>query len=175
MSYDLDLFIPKPGLEGAAAIAVWQDEQEAAAGRDAGSVDPEKEKRKRELAAALIDKNPKFASNDFNDEAEMPAGEITLDAGEDSNGIQVMLFDDCAAVSIPYWHSGAAARAAFEEIWSYLKILEEKGGFVTYDPQLDRLLNLSVDLEQALATYTGVSAKMPEMIASHQKPWGKFW
>ena len=58
---------------------------------------------------------------------------------EESNGIQITLFDDEASVTVPFWHHGAAARRVFEEIWTYLQIMEREGGFFTYDPQIDRV------------------------------------
>jgi len=42
-------------------------------------------------------------------------------------------------VTVPFWHHGAAARRVFEEIWTYLQIMEREGGFFTYDPQIDRV------------------------------------
>ena len=49
---------------------------------------------------------------------------------EETNGIQITLFDDEASVTVPFWHQGAAARRVFEEIWSYVEIIEREGGFL---------------------------------------------
>src|SRR6185369_7840661 len=35
---------------------------------------------------------------------------------EESNGIQITLFDDEASVTVPFWHHGAAARRVFEDL-----------------------------------------------------------
>jgi hypothetical protein len=35
---------------------------------------------------------------------------------EETNGIEITLFDDEASVTVPFWHQGAAARRVFEEI-----------------------------------------------------------
>ena len=67
-------------------------------------------------------------------------------------------------------------RRVFEEIWSYLEIIEREGGFFTYDPQIGRVLDLQKDFEAPLGCYDCVSRDISEEFAAQQKkPWWRFW
>jgi hypothetical protein len=87
-----------------------------------------------------------------------------------------MLFDDEASVTVPYWHQGPAARQVFEEIWSYLEIIEREGGFFTYDPQIERVLDLKRDFEAVFICYDRVGRDVAERLpAQRKKRWWEFW
>jgi hypothetical protein len=45
-------------------------------------------------------------------------------ARPDDTGVQVSLFEHELGVTVPYWHTGHAARAVMRQVWSYLAILE---------------------------------------------------
>ena len=172
MSYDLHLFRPEAGVDPLETIEQLLDENEESDEINPGLPVPEKEERKRALAQALINLNPqleifKFGFKELSemegiteDEARVKFRHIELNGAEDGNGIQITLSDDTADITVPYWHTGAAARQTFEEIWSYLKLLEAEGGFVTYDPQLEQILNLSTDFSSVLETYEEVSSNV---------------
>jgi hypothetical protein len=155
-----------------------------------GPPSPEKEERKAKLAKLLIESNPNLTPFEFGfadiakkygwteEEARVKFRHIELNGPEDSNGIQITLYDNKADITVPYWHQPEAAANVFEEIWRYLAILIENGGFAVYDPQLDRILNLSMDRDDVLQKYGGVLSRMPSIIetSEHQKqPWWKFW
>src|SRR5690242_5332353 len=65
----------------------------------------------------------------------------------DDPGVQVSLFERELAVTVAYWHTGQAARAVMELVWSYLTILEQETGWEIYDPQLGRSLERARDLD----------------------------
>jgi hypothetical protein len=50
----------------------------------------------------------------------------------------------------------------FEEIWTYLEIIEREGGFFTYDPQVERVLDLRKDFELSLGCYDRASREIAE-------------
>ena len=87
-----------------------------------------------------------------------------------------MLFDDEASVTVPYWHKAGVARQVFEEIWSYLDIIEREGGFFTYDPQIEKVLDLKGDFEASLSCYDKVSRDVAAQLPGRQKKrWWEFW
>src|SRR5262252_7021466 len=65
----------------------------------------------------------------------------------DGAGVQVSLFERELAVTVAYWHTGRAAQAVMELVWSYLAILEQETGWEIYDPQLGRSLDQARDLD----------------------------
>jgi hypothetical protein len=48
--------------------------------------------------------------------------------------------------------------AVWEEIWTYLGVLQSNCGFRTYDPQLERFLELKHDREVVMQAYAQVVA-----------------
>ena len=182
MSYDFRLCLPQAG-RSREEIATADEE-------DLGITDPvpAKEERKQRISAALTARNPALEPFTFGfdeiadlekitvEEAKKKYRHIEMNGPEGSNGIQITLFDDEASVTVPYWHQGAAARQVFEEIWSYLEIIEREGGFFTYDPQIERVLDLQKDFEASLSCYDRVSRDLAEEFAVPQKkPWWRFW
>jgi len=169
MSYDLHLFKPESGVDPLEAIERLFEDDEESEEINVGAPVPEKELRKRALAQVLINLKPKLEVFEFGfkelaetdgiteDEAREKYRHLELNGAEDGNGIQITLLDDTADITVPYWHKGDAAKETFQEIWSYLTLLEKEGGFVTYDPQLEKILNLSADLPLAIETYESVA------------------
>lgn len=170
MSYDLHLFKPESGVEPVETIERLFEDDEESEEINIGSPVPEKEQRKRALAQVLINLNPKLEIFEFgfNELAEMDGitenearekyRHLELNGAEDGNGIQITLLDDTADITVPYWHEGDAAKQTFQEIWSYLTLLEKEGNFVTYDPQLEKILNLSADSPSVVETYKSVAS-----------------
>lgn len=181
MSYDFRLCLPQAGRS--------REEIATADVEDAGITDPvpAKEERKRCVASALTARNPTLEPFAFGfeeiaklekitvEEAQKKYRHIELNGPDGSNGIQITLFDDEASVTVPYWHQGPAARKVFEEIWSYLEIIEREGGLFTYDPQIELVLDLKKDFEAALSCYDRVSRGVAERLPSQQKRWWEFW
>jgi hypothetical protein len=88
---------------------------------------------------------------------------IELDRPDDS-GVQVSLFEHELGVTVPYWHTGHAARAVMRLVWSYLAILEQETGWETYDPQLGRSLDRARDLEVVSGSHGDMSARLPGLV-----------
>jgi hypothetical protein len=175
MSYDLYLFQPEPGVDPkVTAEKLMLEEDEAAAGEDGeldlikglnpGEPNPEYEQRKRKIAELLTASDVDLevfrfdfdelakAHNISKEEARKRFRHIELNGPEDV-GAQIELEDTTGAISLPYWHSGAAAVSAFKKIWSYLEILEREGGYRVYDPQLDKVLDLEHDFAKVVGMY----------------------
>ncbi len=166
MSYELYLFKPRAGvdpLETADELFLVEDEN-----IHRSSPHPEKEIRKHQLADALKKLNPElevFAPG-FNETSEMDSifeeeenanyRHLELNEAEADNGIQITLSDDKANITIPFWHRGEKAGQVFGEIWTYLSLLEKEADFITVDPQLGKVLDLSSDLPEVLEVYKTV-------------------
>ncbi len=182
MSYDFRLCLPQEG-RSSKEIATADAE-----GLVIADPVPAKEERKRRVAAALKVRNPTLEPFAFGfeeiaklektcvAEAKKKYRHIELNGPDGGNGIQIMLFDDEASVSVPYWHQGEKARKVFEEIWGYIEVIQLEGGYFTYDPQIDRILDLKADFIAAIECYQrvsgGVAARFPQ---KEPKPWWKFW
>jgi len=166
MSYELYLFKPRAGVDPLETVEeLFLVEDEAI---HLSSPQPEKEIRKHRLADALKKLNPElevFAPG-FNETSEMDSifeeeanadyRHLELDETEADNGIQITLYDDKANITIPFWHRDEKAKQVFGEIWTYLSLLEKETGFITVDPQIGKVLNLSDDLPEVLEVYETV-------------------
>lgn len=81
-------------------------------------------------------------------------------------------------MTVPFWHADTKAENTFREIWNYLQIIARETGYVIYDPQIDRIIDLSTDFDDSLACYTGVMSGMSESPLTsfpEKKPWWRFW
>src|SRR5690348_3548888 len=78
----------------------------------------------------------------------------------DDTGIQVSLYPSEAAVAVAYWHTGPAAQAVMQIVWTYLAILEQETGWEVYDEQLGRSLNRSQDLDEITGWYADLTARL---------------
>lgn len=153
--------------------------------------DPQKEALKRRVADALIARNPQLEVFQFDYEAIAKSRKITVEQArlqfrhlelngpqEDTNGIQITLFDDEASVTVPFWHKGDKAADTFREIWSCLEIISREAGYLIYDPQTDRIFDTSAGFDGALACYTGIVGRIqqkPSVSHTAKKPWWRFW
>jgi hypothetical protein len=193
MSYDFHLFRPMTGVDpletARASLEVESDEL------NPGPPVPEKEQRKSQNVQLLRTVNPGLEMHPFDfaviarrigcSEAEARARyrHLELNGPEDGNGIQITLADDTISITVPYWHGNDRAEPVLAEVWSYLGILEQGGGFRTFDPQLERLLVLGSDLPLVVGQYRSVADRLPEIVAnslaqppaSAKRPWWKLW
>jgi len=185
MSYDFRLFKRRDGEDP--HVTAQRDSEEFAA----TPLDPQKEALKRRVADALIAHNPKLEVFQFGFEEIAKHEKITVEEArlkyrhlelngpeEDSTGIQITLFDDEASVTVPFWHEGDKAADTFREIWSYLEIIGRESGYLIYDPQTDRVIDPASGFEDALASYTGVTSRIHQILptgGSERRPWWKFW
>jgi len=86
----------------------------------------------------------------------------------DDAGVQVSLFEYELAVTVAYWHTGRAARAVMELVWSYLAILEQETGWEIYDRQLGRSLDRARDLDAVSGGHGDMSAWLSARFSAHQ-------
>lgn len=185
MSYDFTLFQRRDGEDP--NVTARQ------VGEELGStpLDATKEARKRRIADALIAHNPKLTVFEFGYEEIAKQEKISVEEArlryrhlelngpeEDRRGIQITLFDDGASVTVAYWHGGEAASDAFREIWGYLEIVSRESGYLIYDPQTDRVVDLASGFEDALARYSQVARAFHKELGirgPERRPWWKFW
>ncbi len=190
MSYDFHLLRIA---EGRDPLEQARESLESASEEDVlnpGPPDPEKERRKQALAAALRATSPELEPFPFDypeiaRQLKIPEAEarerwrhIELNAPEPGSGTQIELFDDTATVTVPYWHHGAEAEPVFEEIWRYLSVLEREGGYRTYDPQLERVLDLERDRAAVLDAYARgleVTYAAARKLIEPKRAWWRFW
>ena len=166
MSYDFELYRVLGDVDPNAAYEkhVERRRQRRSSFRDSlGPVDPVKEQTKRGLVAALIAVNPEL--QEFRWNYEKLAKEKSIDESEarrryrevqltDDFGLEITLFDDTAAVTIPFRpNSEKVLRVA----WECLRTLESEGHFSTYDSQIGRVLNLAQDFDVVLKTLTNAN------------------
>ncbi len=137
----------------------------------------QKEALKRRVADALIAGNPQLQVLQFDyaavarsqkiseEEARVQLRHLELNGPEENrNGIQITLFDDEALVTVPFWHEGDKAAQTFREIWRYLEIISREAGYLVYDPQIDRVIDLSAGFEDALAWYAGAMRQIQKTL-----------
>ena len=188
MSYDLYLFRVSAGKDPLKeAEAIFNEEVEEV---NPGIPDPQKDATKLELAKQLQLINPSLEVFQFDyaaiaktlkiseQEAQIQYRHVELNAADGGNGIQITLYDDTASLTIPFWHKGEKASEVWREAWQYLECLERQGGLSTYDPQLDRMLNLAPDLEEVGTGYAsgvGDTEQAVLEMTKPTKPWWKFW
>jgi hypothetical protein len=189
LSYDLLLVRVRGKVDAAQlAQAFLEDEGDDP---NAGPIDPAAEAWKQKLVGALRAANPAFEPFAFDhaeiartrgtsvDEARRQWRHVELNGPDDSNGIQITIHDDHANLTVPYWHRDAAARDTWAEIWKYLQALERAGELRSYDPQLEKVLDLDRDLDAVMAMYAkgvAVTRQAAEAAAAPpKKPWWRVW
>ena len=175
MSYDLDLFRPPAhGDPLAAARGAYElGDDDVPPVQDSGW-------RERMQAAAAAVTEADFSFDAEHGGQGTPEERIELNGPEEGTGLQVLIFAGTAYVHLPFWHTGKDAEDAWAQAWTVLRVLERETGWRTYDPQLDRLLNLDADRADVEAEYArGVAAaraiSAAPLIAAQQRPWWKFW
>jgi hypothetical protein len=175
MSYDLDLFRPPAhGDPLPVARAAYEG-----SGEPAPRV-PDSGWHERMHAAAAALTEADFSLEAAYVDEGTPEEMIELNGPEEGLGVQVLIFADAAYVHVPFWHTGADATQAWEQTWMMLRVLERETGWRTYDPQLDRMLDLDADHADVEAEYargvaTAQAISAAPIIANEQRPWWKFW
>ena len=184
MSYDIYLFKPRDG------ESIEDAYERVIEGEDGGPT-PDTEALKERLAGALIGYGTGLERFEFDyaliaesyemteEDAQTEFRHIELNSPEGGSGVQITIEDESATILIPYWHQADAARGVFDEVLQYLKVFEREAAYVAYDPQLEKPLDPSTDLAEAIAVYSGVTETIPftssEADPEDRKPWWKFW
>jgi hypothetical protein len=180
MSYDLHLVRPRPG-QAIEEIAMADDED----GPPAGPPDPAKEAVKRHTADTLLAADPSLRPFVF-DYAEIARirgisleqarrDHRHIELNDDRAGIQIMLCDDSAYVTVPYWHDGAKANDVFRRILECVRIIARETGFVAYDPQIGEVIDPDIKIAKMVAAYVPMVSQLRDMKREATRPWWKFW
>ena len=174
MSYTFDLELPRP--DGTIRGAALREVNAAVF----APVDAVKEATKLRVGTALAARFPDFEVERFGYEhiTRSPSRYFEInDLGDDSFGVQIQLFDDEAALTIPYWHEGAKAEACFAQVWEIIGVICHETGYAIFDPQMDRTLNEGENFDAALQTYAKLMRKVsrdPDLGGRKPpKPWWK--
>lgn len=178
MGYDLHLFRPRPGMD------LVESGRHSFRFEGDPPATPEADARKQALADALIAHDPglRILSVDAEFEARQestvpPPLEV---ATGDGSGILISVFDLTVGLSFPYRHPGDDGVAVWDRVRGYLRVLEAAGGFRTYDPQIEAVLDPAQPSPDAETSYHNTVAFVQSIAATFdpapaRKPWWKFW
>lgn len=190
MSYDVLLFLPRPGVDPLTVAEALLERLEE--GPSPGRREPARERWKAALADALVAHDPALTVPPLDhagiarergiteDEARERFRQLELSGPDDGSGVRITIDDDHALVTVPDRHRGDAAREAFGEVSGYLRVLAREGGLLAYDPQLERVVDPDEDFEAMLAAYgegAGPHDRVTADLAPERKPrpWWKLW
>jgi hypothetical protein len=155
MSYDLTFLAKRPD----------QSWDEARAEREGAAEDgarPDREMWERVLPAVRAILGPVVVF----------AGPEHFEAGQETTGIQVVLYSGEASITVPYWHTGAEARRIADLIYRVAAAVEEATGLPGYDPQTERpVAEAARHPEEAVACFDQVAEAMSE----HRAPKRSLW
>jgi hypothetical protein len=150
MSFDLTMF------------EVREDETvEAARERitEPGPPTPDGERLRRETVTALLEHDPELDVYETSALTEL----TSLD---DSKPVQATVYGDQASITIPYWHSGDEAKAAMAAVWRLVEVIHERTGWILYDEQLGKQVDIAAGPEQLVGGYEYGTAAVAEVLAS---------
>jgi hypothetical protein len=185
MSYDIRIFRPIPEEDPLATARSAENREPAAPNENT-------ERLKRHVAEVLMANDPQLKPFHFDyeeiarytgtsiEDARARYRHIELNSAEAGLGIQITIFDDSASVTVPYWHTDPRdVQRALTAVWNCLSIIVRETGSAAYDPQLDRLLDLSQGYEQLALAYLPGAKRAGEVVAGEaqqaSRPWWKFW
>jgi hypothetical protein len=105
------------------------------------------------------------------EEARNKLDHIELNAAAGEISIQLKVYDNHVAITVPYWYKGDEAKILFEDIKAYINLIHRTAGYFVFDPQtgevFNKYLSVSESIEDIIA---GMATQRPK-----QKPWWKFW
>ena len=158
MSYDLIAFRVPPGTSAEDALGLAEH------GEDRSPSSAERAAMER-LADALAELDPAAERTDLGDVIEL---DLPL--------LQVHVYADQAAITVPYHHEGAAAEAAMDQAFAYARVLATDGGYTVLDPQTEEIVEPGgLDRSQATRVYAETSAMVAGMAAGESAPRWQFW
>jgi aminoglycoside 6'-N-acetyltransferase I len=148
---------------------------------------PEAEALKRKVADALIAHNPRLQISHFPyeqiahfegisvEDTRRKYRHIELSGPEGGNGILIILRDDEATVTVPFWHEGPKAAETFQELWTYLEIVRKHTGYVLYDPRIGRMFEAGAGFDEVLALYNQIVSQIRERLPGHGRKESAEW
>jgi hypothetical protein len=163
MSYDLKLFSVPQGVEPDTVYEqLIQREESATANIDSTRA------AMQQLADAVRVRWPSFVR--FQPASALP----WIELNEDNLQIQFTVHEQTASITMPYFRELTAP--AMECIGCCLSACQELRGYVTYDPQLGRVVTVA-DLDRMAQQYRAVDESLQHLRghAAKAKPWWKFW
>ena len=134
----------------------------------------QKESLKRRLADALLARLPGLQLYQFPydqiaaferisvEQARCRYRHLELNSPEGGCGIRILLRDDEASVTVPFWHENTRAASAFREVWACLETICKQTGYFAYDAQLGRIVELDTDAEPVLSCYLRTLCRLRE-------------
>ena len=152
MTYSLLLFQVPPGTTDDDVEKIAARTMAAEDARRSSAPDPDKDHRKGLLVDALLNACPELkggppdyadlarAENISEAEARRRFHWWTVAGPEEGAGIEITLYDDYISVDMP---SQAGTDEDWRDVWRYLEILVNKGGFVVWDPQAPGVVDLA--------------------------------
>lgn len=167
MSYDFQLFHVPPGADPLSTYERQLADRTSVKEHKPNPLDLSKEQTKQRLTVALTRQLPTLELHEIDyaglakvksiDETEARRHYRGLELTDNDTGLQVSLFDESAAIAMPYWRlDRQKAAATLRAAWQCLQLLEREGGFSTYDSQVGKILNLDSDFDTILSEYAGV-------------------
>ncbi len=95
---------------------------------------------------------------------------------EPGDGLQISIYRDTIALTVPYWHRGEIAAEVFEKIKDCGIALTTRG-FIGHDNQLDEDIDFQQDVPRMLDVYEITVGEMNSAVEDYTKevPWWKFW
>jgi len=120
MSYDMNAFKLPPGEDPATYEPDFDDTPPT----------PEQRATMERLAAAIAAVDAEAERHDDETFIEFAA----------ADAIQVSLYCDQAAISVPYWYEGDQAEAVMARMQAYAAVLTEVGGYTVWDPQTEEIV-----------------------------------
>lgn len=184
MSYDLFLYksgIDKPDIDEATKVIEDDD--------DIWAKKPYNYETKTAIEKALIQVDPSLKGFDYHqlaqkqdktvDEVKQTFMKFEL-VSEDGSDIQLDIYDYHVAITVPFIHQRNEAKRVFQNLQTYVDIINKTAGYFIYDPQTSEVFDPSSRRLDGLAKYLSVSNDFEEITRSMEskeikKPWWKRW
>ncbi len=94
---------------------------------------------------------------------------------EPGDGLQISIYRDTIALSVPYWHKDELAEDVFEKIKDCGIALAARG-FIAHDSQIDQDVDFEQDVPLMLHVYQVTVSEMNSSVEEFKEvPWWKFW
>lgn len=104
--------------------------------------------------------------------SEVPKGWTLTQPG---SGAEFRMQADEFRITVPNRHARGSADAVWSDIWRVLRAVAAEG-YMVFDPQLDRILDIDNDMQNVVTRYVGTPPPASQQFAVPQrKPWWRFW
>lgn len=189
MSYDFTMFQLKEGEDPLLCARKLRKSKI----ENISEIDWKTERRKKEIANALLEKNPRFGlwepdwdtllNKETLSDSERNILEtrcIGLTDQADDSGIQISIYDREISFSIPSWRSVDDMDAIFQRVFEYIDIVHRKTGYVVYDPQSKVIFDPAKRKIATLKEYDAFSNlflthEWQQYLTHRKRPWWKLW